>query len=81
MEAAPKEVDSNQLISDIRSVCKGDVKIHDFHIWSLSVNKYAISCHIDCQNPMEALRDATNICKEKYNIDHTTFQMENSKDE
>ena len=81
MEAAPKEIDSMKLIENIREVCDGDVKIHDFHIWSLSVNKYALSCHIDCENPMEALRDATKLCQEKYNIDHCTFQMENSKDE
>ena len=81
MEAAPKEVDSEALIHDLKAVCKGNVRIHDFHVWSLSVNKYALSCHIDCSNPMEALRDATKLCQEKYKIDHTTFQMENSEDE
>ena len=81
MEAAPKSVNSEKLIADIRAVCQGDVGIHDFHVWSISVNKYAISAHTECENPEEALMLVHEICKNKYKIDHCTFQIVNPKDE
>jgi len=49
MEGAPPSIDAKDLIRDIKSIsnCRS---IHDFHIWSISNNKYAISAHIDCDN-------------------------------
>jgi len=81
MEGAPPTIDVDQLIEDIKgeTCCKS---IHDFHIWSISVGKYALSAHVDCEDPMVSLNKITKICKsEKYGLDHLTIQMENSKDE
>jgi zinc transporter 2 len=75
MEGAPKEVDQEKLIADFHK--NGAVSIHDFHLWQISVGKYALSCHIESPTPMETLKKVTNVCKEKYNIDHITVQMEN----
>jgi len=73
MEAAPKDIDTNKIADDIKSVIDGEVLIHDFHVWAISTNKYSLSCHIICENPQDALADVTKLCKEIYNIDHTTF--------
>lgn len=73
MEGAPPSIDTAGLIKDMKTV-EGVRSIHDFHIWSLSVGKYAISAHVDSENPMLTLKEITNLCKsEKYGIDHITL--------
>ena len=49
MEGSPSEIDTESLISDIRIACgSNDTGIHDFHLWSISMGKFALSAHIDC---------------------------------
>ena len=73
MEGAPPSIDTAGLILEMKNA-KGCRSIHDFHIWSLSVGKYAISAHIDSEDPMMTLKLITDLCKgEKYNIDHVTL--------
>ena len=80
MEGAPPNIDMDELVADMKKV-SGCRNVHDFHIWSLSVGKYALSAHVDCDEPMKALKDITELCKgEKYGIDHITLQMENTED-
>jgi solute carrier family 30 (zinc transporter), member 2 len=55
MEGAPPNIDTEELITEIKAV-SGCKSIHDFHIWSLSVGKYAISAHVDTEEPMKALK-------------------------
>jgi zinc transporter 2 len=45
MEGAPAEIDSNDLIAKIQGLGE-DVGLHDFHIWSISVGKFALSTHV-----------------------------------
>lgn len=45
MEGAPAEVDTEALIRDIQGLGE-DVGLHDFHIWSISVGKFALSTHV-----------------------------------
>jgi len=79
MEGAPKEVNIDNLIADIHSECHvKEGGVHDFHLWQISVGKYALSCHIDSEEPMKTLKLVTKLCKEKYNVDHVTIQIENS---
>ena len=50
--------------------------MHDFHVWSISVGKYALSAHITVdRDPMPVMKMAQQICYE-IGIDHVTFQME-----
>ena len=51
-------------------------EIHDFHIWSLSTGKLSMSAHMRSQNPNDALKKATEILRDKYQIFHTTIQVE-----
>lgn len=74
MEGAPKEIVIDDLVKDIHE--KANVRpggVHDFHLWQISVGKYALSCHIDSSEPMKTLKIVTSLCKEKYNIDHVTI--------
>lgn len=50
--------------------------IHDLHVWSLSVGKLSLTCHLVADNPKETLKLATDLIKKKYGIDHITIQIE-----
>ena len=82
MEGAPDTVDSDKLIEEIRGLSTdGDnVDVHEFHIWSISVGKYALSAHITTNRPMEVLKEVTKICKTKYKVDHLAIQVEDTAD-
>jgi len=51
-------------------------EIHDFHVWSLSVGKLAMSGHIRSADPTLALKEVSRILREDYSIFHTTVQIE-----
>lgn len=54
--------------------------VHDFHCWSLSRGKYAMSAHIVVtQETQIVLKQATKIVKE-FGIDHATIQMEDDEE-
>lgn len=49
MEGAPSEINTDKLIMEIREACGATENgIHDFHLWSISMGKFALSAHIDC---------------------------------
>jgi len=75
MEGTPNEIDSEQLLEDIYN-CSGVEEVHDFHVWSISVGKFALSAHIKSDQPLKTLSVVTDLLRRKYNIYHTTVQME-----
>ncbi len=77
MESAPSSIDIEKLIANIKEETAA-VEVHDFHLWQISVGRFALSCHIDSATPMETLKQVTKICKNKYQIDHLTIQMEDT---
>ena len=51
MEGAPNEIDVEDLIKKIHALGP-DVGLHSFHVWSISVGKFAMSTHCTTtQNP------------------------------
>ena len=55
MEGSPSEINVEQLLTEIHKIEKG-VSVHDFHFWSLSMGKYALSAHVTCEkDPMYVL--------------------------
>jgi zinc transporter 2 len=79
MEGTPSIVDSEQLLEDLEKA-DGVEEIHDFHVWSISVGKLSLTCHIKSDRPTDSLNAVTNICREKYGITHTTVQVEGHTD-
>ena len=75
MEGAPDAIDTKAMLDEIKKL--EHVKtVHDFHCWSLSRGKYAMSAHIVVtQDTQGILKKAIQIVKE-YGIDHSTIQME-----
>lgn len=84
MEGSPGEINIEELLKDIKNCgFEGEtLSIHDFHLWSISMGKNALSAHVGTVNPNAVLKKVTEVCKsKKYNIDHVTLQMEDlSKD-
>lgn len=77
MESSPDEIDANELVADIKKIANAK-NVHDFHFWNLSVGRFSLSCHIDCDQPMEKLKKVNDMLRTKYGIDHATIQMEDS---
>lgn len=79
MEGSPLEFDMVRLENDLKNV-KGVVEIHDLHVWSLSVGKLSLSCHLTSNNPQISLRKARRLIKNQYKITHSTIQVELDSD-
>ena len=60
---------------------EGVIEVHDLHVWSLSMGKLSMTCHLISTNPQESLTKACEMIKTKYNIDHTTIQVEEEREE
>jgi cobalt-zinc-cadmium efflux system protein len=82
-ESTPKGINAEEIISFLRSI-PGVKKIHDFHIWSLNTGFVNVTSHILIENdvnPKDVLISAGKILKEKFGINHFTFQIENEMNE
>jgi len=82
VEAVPKDIDIKQMIESIKGI-PGVKDVHDVHVWSISANWRAMNGHVLIDDI--ATSEATNIrvqienlLEERYKIEHTTIQMENS---
>ena len=75
MEGSPVAIDIEELENDLKNI-KGVKEIHDLHVWSLSIGKMSLSCHICCDDSQKTLKKAEKMIKKKYKIDHITIQPE-----
>lgn len=77
MEGSPLDFEIDTLRKDLKKIT-GVTEVHDLHVWSLSVGKLSLSCHMISDNPQLSLREASNLCRNKYKIKHSTIQVESS---
>ena len=75
MEGSPQNIDTEKVINDINKI-EGVEDTHDLHIWSLSLGKPALSVHLKTTQPSNTLKKATKLIKDKYQIFHSTIQVE-----
>lgn len=75
MEGAPLEFDVDKLGNELLEI-NGVVEVHDLHVWSLSVGKVSMTCHLISTSPQISLKKARDMIKTKYNITHSTIQVE-----
>lgn len=58
------------------------LKVHDLHIWSLSVGKPALSVHILTEiAAQDVLVSAHTVLLKRFKISHTTIQVETLDDD
>ena len=77
MEGSPLDFKIETLRKDLKRL-KGVTEVHDLHVWSLSVGKLSLSAHLISEDPQVTLREASNLCRNKYKIKHSTIQVESS---
>jgi cobalt-zinc-cadmium efflux system protein len=80
LEAVPKEINVSSLVRDMMRV-KGVQDVHDLHVWCISSEMYALSCHAQIADlpPSQSTPILTNLetmLREKYQIGHTAIQFE-----
>lgn len=78
METSPEEIDTVELYNKIQKLDLVD-EIHDFHCWCLAGGKCVMTCHVRSENSEQVIYDINKICKEDYEIFHTTIQVEKDK--
>jgi len=78
MEKTPREIDINCLENGLKSV-KGVSEVHDLHVWSITVGKTAMSCHVKVEpgyGSKVILHDIRQFCHKSFQINHVTVQIE-----
>lgn len=78
LDAVPRDIDYDEVKQFLKS--HDHVKaIHDLHIWAMSTTENALSVHL-VVNPVsdELLKRLKNELHEKFGIEHTTIQLENT---
>ena len=83
LEGAPRELDMQQIVCSLKQV-DGVVDVHDLHIWTISTGMDALSGHVVVRDQMlsqssKVLEDINKLLAERYNIRHTTIQLENEQ--
>jgi cobalt-zinc-cadmium efflux system protein len=80
MEAVPRGLSMPNLVKDMKSV-EGVLDVHDLHVWSITSNMYALSCHalisdLPTSDSSAILKSLNTMLSEKYHIGHATIQFE-----
>jgi len=80
MESVPRELSMPDLVRDMRKV-EGVQDVHDLHVWSITSNMYALSCHAMIDDVPQStcatiLQSMNKMLSEKYHIGHATIQFE-----
>lgn len=80
MEGAPVTIDPDELKQTLMSIDKV-INVHDLHIWTITSGIDSLSCHLrieDDGDSQHILQQAIRIIEERFQIRHTTIQVEKS---
>lgn len=78
LEGTPRHLKIPQILKDLGSV-KSVVSVHDLHVWAITSEVPAMSCHVvlkSSEDAGSALTALSRLMREKYGIEHTTIQIE-----
>ena len=78
LDAVPKNIDVEKVRRFIESK-NGVENLHDLHIWAMSTTQIALTAHLVMPdgNDDSFITMLQDELKSKFNIEHTTFQIEN----
>jgi cobalt-zinc-cadmium efflux system protein len=78
LDAVPKNIDVEKVRNFIESK-HGVQNLHDLHIWAMSTTQVALTAHLVMPdgNDDQFITTLQGELKEKFSIEHTTFQIEN----
>lgn len=78
LEGAPAHIDTRRLEQELAQL-NGVREVHDLHVWTLTSGVVSLSVHAVVENPHnghQVLSKMQHLLKERYQIDHTTIQLE-----
>ncbi|MGC8927587.1 MAG: cation diffusion facilitator family transporter [Myxococcota bacterium] len=83
LEAVPSTLKVKDIMNDIKSSISEIKDIHDVHIWSISSGIFIFSIHIvtevkTIEETDTIIKRISSLMREKYNILHTTVQVESA---
>jgi len=78
MEGTPKGLDFKEILEDLQNI-RAVRMVHNLHVWSLTMGTPALSVHLavdDSRATQSVLREAQSLVSQKYEIHHSTIQVE-----
>jgi cobalt-zinc-cadmium efflux system protein len=82
LEGVPEGIELGE-IHDALLTLNGVFDVHDVHVWALTSGKISLTAHLvidqSVENLQSLLKSASKILEEKFNITHTTIQIETDK--
>ena len=80
LEATPAGIDVMKMIKELKRI-PGVKDIHDVHVWSISPEIHAMSCHafiddLSVSQSAEIRKKIEQVLTEQFHIEHSTVQME-----
>jgi cobalt-zinc-cadmium efflux system protein len=78
MQSVPKGIHLDEVRQTIEAV-DGVNKVHDLHVWAVTSDIYTLSAHAVVENGgdfHQVLNGIEETLKERFNIEHTTIQLE-----
>lgn len=80
LESAPKSIPMPDL-REVMVATSGVQGVHDIHVWTITSGLYALSAHVMvaehvCGNNQNILSGLNHTLRERFNITHTTLQIE-----
>ena len=84
LEGAPSELDIREILATLKEL-NGVIDVHDLHVWTISTGMDALSGHVVVRDQMlsesnKLLSEINTVLAERYNITHTTIQMEHERE-
>jgi cobalt-zinc-cadmium efflux system protein len=84
LEGAPRELDILEIAGTLKQL-EGVVDVHDLHVWTISTGMDALSGHVVVHDQMlsesgKLLSEIKKVLGERYNITHTTIQLEHENE-
>lgn len=81
LEGAPRDLDINEVTESLKKI-DGVVDVHDLHVWTISTGMDALSGHVVVRDQMlsqssRVLGEINQMLADKYQIKHSTIQLEN----
>ncbi|KAK6012637.1 hypothetical protein OSTOST_22191, partial [Ostertagia ostertagi] len=74
----PSNIDFSHVFTSLEQI-QGVKKVHDLRIWALTMDKVAVSVHLEVAQPQNAqsvLRDTRTMLKRVYGVHESTIQIE-----
>ncbi len=80
LEAVPPQIDVDRMAQDLQKI-PGVKGVHDVHVWSISPELHAMSCHVlvddmRMSQAAEIRQQVETVLRQRFDIEHSALQME-----